>query len=219
MVLVVLSSCGTATETGKIDWSQPSITIHFSFNPKSYPRFIKKMYPQMAVWAVSGRSGFSRTLYVTRAGAKDDWFSVDKRPSALPVWYGVRPAEKGSAVDAVTGATPGGESFRVNWNVPQALKGKPLDILIEANVSFDYNRHFPKRAKKGEPCFSDVNGQPSLVWKARIVPGSKPQTVVPSITGHGHVLGEDNRIDPELSKVTTAKGLFHYIKVMYHPGR
>lgn len=212
-------SCGSMHDTGAPDMNRPNITILFSFNPESYPRFISKAYPQMAVWITQPGMKFARTIYATNKGSKDSYWGADTRPYALPVWYGAREIEARTTVDAVTGATPSGESFSIRWNVPPELRGKAVDVFIEANVAFDYNAAFPKSAKSGEAGFSEVNGQPSLVWKARFLPGNDRKEISPVIAGHGHVLGTDHDIHPDISGVSTAKGIFHYIKVIYDPGK
>ena len=74
---------------------------------------------------------------------------------------------------------------------------------------------YPKEAKKSDPGYSDVNGQPSLVWKATLRTSDKNSEVTPKVIGHGHVLGKNSTIDRNISKITTAKDLFYYIKVKY----
>ncbi len=214
IVLIAGLACGPVPEASAVDTDGPKIRILFSFNPESYPRMVRKMYPQMAVWAARDDMKHARTIYATRSGAQDRWWGADRRPSALPVWYGIRSGEGPRTIDAVSGATPSGESFGILWSVPPEFRGKSMDVFIEANVSFDYNEHYPKGAKEGDENFSDVNGQPSLVWKARIDCTRGGTTVVPSLAGHGHVLGSDPRIHGDLTKITTAKDIFHYIKVI-----
>ena len=225
MILLIVAStlsglcCGSANETGILDRDRPNITILFSFNPESYPRIIRKIYPQVAVWITQPELKYARTIYATKSGSKDSYWGADTRPYALPVWYGIRNIEPRMTVDAVTGATPSGESFSIRWNVPPELQGKTVDVHIEANIAFDHNGAFPKSAKAGETNFSEVNGQPSLVWTARLTLAKTGQEVSPSISGHGQVLGKDHAIYSDISKVTTAKGLFHYIKLIYAPGK
>ena len=60
-----------------------------SFNKESYPSFFKTFYPQVAVW-IAENNNYTETIYVTEKGAKHDWFGAKKRPSAMPVWYGVK---------------------------------------------------------------------------------------------------------------------------------
>lgn len=206
-------------DAAAVDRDGPAIRVIFSFNPESYPRMIRKMYPQMAVWATGEGTDFTRTLYATKSGARDKWWGADKRPSALPVWYGIMSAGGTGDIDAVTGATPSGESFSVRWPLPRELRGKTVNIFIEANVSFDYNERYPKKAKEGDAAYSGVNGQPSLVWKARIDTSKGQSSVTPVLAGHGEVLGRDHRINEDLAGITTARGLFHYIKVVFEPGR
>lgn len=212
-------ACGSATETGTVDRAKPTLSVLFSFNPESYPRFIRKAYPQVAVWISQPDMKYARTAYATNKGSRDSYWGADSRPYALPVWYGIRKAETRPAVDAVTGATPSGESFIIRWNVPDELRGKTVEVQIEANVAFDYNESFPKSAKAGDANYTEVNGQPSLVWRARVDMGRAGSEITPEIAGHGQILGTDHAIHPDISKLTTARGIFHYIRVTYDPGK
>jgi hypothetical protein len=218
IAIITAAACSPASRTETIERSGPFITVIFSFNPESYPRFIKKGYPQIAVWVTQKNMKNSRTLYATESGSRNKWWGADKRPESLPVWYGVKNDYTEKEIDAVTGATPSGESFKIQWSIPAEMMNKPFDVFVEANVSFDYNEHFRKSLKDGEPGFSGVNGQPSVVWKAGLNPEKEELSIEPVIAGHGHVLGASHDIDPDMSKVTTAKDLFHYIKVIYEPG-
>lgn len=148
---------------------------------------------------------------------KKDWIGSKERPASVPVWYGVSKNNE-LQVDALTGATPAGSSYEIKWQIPREMLNRKLTVFIEANVSFDYNDHYQKDASKDSPGFSDVNGQPSLIWKGYIWAGSKNSSVKPEIHGHGHVLGKDHKIYKDMSGITTAKNLFHYIKIIYDNG-
>ena len=216
LVLFVLS-CSTKTKSFIVDTSKPHLKIIFSFDSSSYPWLMGTKYPQMAVW-VKDSSGTVRTIFVTESAAKKEWIGSKDRPSSVPVWYGIS-KNKEQKIDALTGATPAGSSYEIKWQVPGEMLNKKLTVYIEANVSFDYNGYYQKEASTDSPGFSDVNGQPSLVWKSDLKAGSKDITVKPELYGHGQVLGKDHQIYKDMSRITTAKKLFHYIKIIYTNGK
>lgn len=185
------------------------VTVTLEFNPTVYPeKFWGKLWPAYAVWVVDDQSGESRTLYATGKLARQKWVMAKQRPAASPVWwrYFQRERERpGFDLDAVTAATPKDATHAIGWTVPPQWRGKKLTLYVEANVSFDYNRHHPENAKEGDAGYSGVNGQPSLVWRAAVTPG---EPVALKLVGHGHVRGVDAAIDPDLSTVTTAKDIF-----------
>ena len=87
-------------------------------------------------------------------------------------------------------------------------------LLHGSNNSYDYNEYCTKQS--GNPGYSGTNGQPSIVWKAvRDLADAPVEDLTPEIVGHGHVLGEDHQIGPDVSKLTTAKETFQYIGISY----
>jgi hypothetical protein len=217
-IIFLLSSCAPNTKVFTVKKSQPHLKILFSFNTETYPWLMGKKYPQMAVWIRENKTNYTETIFVTKSAAKEKWFGSKKRPSSVPVWYGIKKTEQKLKVDSISSATPSGNSYSILWQVPESLKGKKLNIYFEANVSFDYNKYYPKNAAKQAKNFTDVNGQPSLIWMTSIKTGQENITKKPVIIGHGHTLGRSHEIDRNLSKITTAKNLFHYIKVIYNRG-
>ena len=143
-----LMGCSSADRAGSINPQEPHLILEFSFDTTSYPSYFGKRYPQMAVWISHKQSKFLETIYVTESGGKEDWYGAEKRPSSIPVWYGIKTLDKTIKVDCVTGATPSGKTFTVSWNIPKNLRNKKIDIYIEANVSFDYNKSLPQRSQK-----------------------------------------------------------------------
>ncbi len=222
-VLLASLSCGAPSVKPVIDDTKPYMKIHISFNPGIYKSMaFAKIYPTYAIWAEDKGTGAVHTIYVTGKAAKGKWILADERPSALPVWYGAIKRERlehlDYTVDSVTSATPSGNTVTHLWQVPEDMRGRRLAIYLEGNISFDYNDFYPKDAKKGSPGYSDVNGQPSLVWLGVVDAGNRDLSLKPSIAGHGHVLGERHDIDRDLSKITTAKDIFTYLDFNYIAG-
>ncbi len=117
-------------------------------------------------------------------------------------------------VDAVSGATQSGETAVIYWPVPSELLNKQVDIYIEANNSFDFNDYFTKNQDTAG--YSGDNGQPSLVWKATFYLADEDvEAIEPDIIGHGHVLGKDHRLYPDVSKITSARETFNYLGISY----
>ena len=158
------------------------------------------MASQCAVWLEDANGNYVRTLYVTQRASKRNWIVGPKagRPESLPVWYhaahyeSVKGAPGNSDVDAVTAATPkGGVVFTAE------IGDGTYVIKAEFNTSFDYNDFYTKKN-------SGVNGQPSVVYEAKIPSGTGGEIAL-SLTGTGSEDGSDGKIYTDVSKLTTAK--------------
>ena len=223
ILALMIVSCATAQvekETIQIDPDRPHLVITLSYNFEVYERpafFLPKSYPTYAIWLKDASTGSVITVYVTGKAGKGEWVMADSRPESIPVWFGIKSEEEAKSqltVDAVSGATPAGEAAEIVWQVPQNLVDKKIDVYIEANSSFDYNDYYNKQ--KDGSGYSADNGQPSLIWHALLdLSASIPDAVTPEIIGHGHVLGLDHRIDPDVSRITTARETFEYIGIKY----
>ncbi len=216
LLLLLFLSCSGTRETTVLDTNNQYIEIEFAFNTEHYPWLLGTKYPQIAIWMESGPDQV-KTIFVTEGAGENKWFFAKERPSALPVWSGIRGKEKDGNIDAISGATPSGETHKVLWQLPEDGRMKQITIFVEANVSFDYNTYYSKDASEGNPGFSDVNGQPSVIWSTTFTVDNEVKEVDPTVIGHGHVLGHDYRIDPDMTNVTTAAELFDYIRVFYFP--
>ena len=212
VILMLLVHCHGIKEEKTFDAGGRYLVFTLAFNAESYPWLLGTKYPQMAVWVTADNSR-TETVFVTRGAGKGQWMFADERPAALPVWSGIRPEKQGPEIDAVSGATPGGSAHTIHWKIPETYEDKSLTVFIEANVSFDYNDFYSKDEES--PGFSSVNGQPSVVWQATLPADRNPQQLSPEIIGHGHVLGKNSAIDPDMSKITTAADLFDYIEISF----
>ena len=219
-----IASCYTlgsqATLNEAPDLNQPYLQVELVYNYDVYHRpvfFMPKSHPTFSIWVEDDESGYRKSIFVTEKAAKNNWHFADSRPEAIPVWYGIQKLEIENHkfdVDAVSGATPKGEAAVIYWSIPKALRGKTVDLYIEANNSFDFNDHYHK--KKGEPGYSKANGQPSVIWKASIdFSNQSLEGISPEIIGHGNLLGKDHRVTPDISKITTAAKTFQAIRISY----
>ena len=159
-----------------------------------------KSSPQFALWLEDCGVTYVRTLYVTKKAARKSFiFSPkDGRPESLPVWYAAAkndmPEKKKSPAefDAVTSATPkGGVIFEAD------IEGKELVIKAEFNMSFDYNESYTKKN-------SGVNGQPSVVYSAKIPAEGFDGEMRLDFAGTGAVDGADGEIHPGTEGLTSA---------------
>ena len=222
LMLMIVSCAASQVEqkTSPIDPGRPHLVITLVYNFEVYEKpafFLPKSYPTYAIWLKDKSTGSVITVYVTGKAGKGEWILADSRPESIPVWYGIKSEQEAQSpltVDAVSGATPAGEAAEIVWQVPQNWVDKKIDVYIEANNSFDYNDYY-KKQKDGSGYSAD-NGQPSLIWHAMLdLSASIPDAVTPEIVGHGHVLGLDHRIDPDVTKITTARETFQYIGIKY----
>jgi hypothetical protein len=182
---------------------------------------------QMAIWLTDDQGQFVGTAYVSgkiakkglgnrRGGLDDKWGGA--RLSALPVWaynrnvdYGggnFYPPEKDPLPDAISSATPKVGEFVWEWKPKKALKPGKYFYYVEVNKSFDKNEHHN---------YSWYRGQPSVVWRGSIQVGNQSKRTEAKIIGHGHVAGEDGKIDPDLTTLTTSLRLIEKAEASYRP--
>lgn len=210
----------THTDPARMDPSRPHLRIHLVYNYAVYTRpifFKPKSRPSFGIWVKDLGNGHTAPVFVTRKAGLDKWTFTAKRPEAIPVWYGIRDGQGADQnctidIDAISSATPKGETATIYWEIPPQFQGHALEIYIEANNSFDFNPHYTP--KKGAPQYSAANGQPSLVWRAVLDPQSAPKTpVTPKLVGHGELFGKTDRIYSDLGKITTAAQTFRDIQI------
>ena len=210
----------THTDPARLDPGRQHLRIHLVYNYGVYTRpffFKPKSRPSFGIWVKDRGNGNTAPVFVTRKAGLDKWVFTDKRPEAIPVWYGVRDGQGSDQnpkvdIDAISAATPKGETATIYWEIPPQFQGHSLEIYIEANNSFDFNPHYTKH--KGAPQYSAANGQPSLVWRAVVDPQNAPQMpVTPQLVGHGELFGKNSRIYSDLGKITTAAHTFRDIQI------
>ena len=199
---------------------QPYLQVELIYNYDVYQRplfFLPKSQPTFSIWVEENDSGYYRSIFVTEKAARNNWHFADSRPEAVPVWYGIQRIEKERRlfdIDAVSGATPKGAAALIYWSVPEKLKGKTVNLYIEANNSFDFNSHYHR--KKGAPGYSGANGQPSVIWKACLDLSDRSfENISPEIIGHGNVFGRDHQVIHDTSTITTAARTFQAIRISY----
>ncbi len=166
--------------------------------------------PQYAAWVETADGAYVETLVVTGSAANGKWKGNPKggRPDALPVWSH---AVAGKSVDATTSATVDADSG-IAASAGGLVSGDAYVVRFEINHSFDYNDAWTKKAKAGDPGYSGVNGQPSLVYEGRFTAG-KAGTVALVPVGHGAVDGKDGTVVRDLSGMTTALDIVQSVSV------
>jgi hypothetical protein len=184
--------------------------------------------PQIAVWIENAEGGFVDTVYVTGKSATASWSAAGgaRRPEALPAWSHARgvaapdglymPDKAHRLPDAVSGATPGA-AFSRAWKIPSSLPPGIYSIKVELNSSFDWNGAYPDKLPKADPRWSEVNGQPSIVWEGKIALGGLPSRVGLAPIGTGNLRGENGVITPGLAGITSAGQLAASIAAAYSP--
>jgi hypothetical protein len=201
LLTLVLSAC--AAPAPKADTDKPYVAVTFGYADGL------RYSPSFAIW-IEDEEGNAATLYATAKAAANNW-GGQPRDSVLPVWNGAR-----EGADVVSGATPQ-KGASLTLNVPEAFWNKKLTLYIEANASFDYNDYYAEGLSEGDAGYSDVNGQPSAVWKAVIGPEASG-AVSPVIAGAGEVMGKDYELH-DAANLTTAAGLLIDIGVKWEPGK
>ena len=168
-----------------------------------------KLQPQMAVWVEDETGRVVRTLYVTQKAADGSWSGgADERPDALPI-YTHRSAA--GDVDEVSGATPkASEERSLRWETTLE-KGGEYTFYVEVNASFDYNDTYGKET-------SGVNGQPSLLYAARLSPAASSGTasnrsIAFEAVGHGTVDGTAGTVERDLRGITDARSILKKVRL------
>ena len=169
-----------------------------------------KMEAQTAVWLEDLDGNYLETLYVTNKAGKKSWIFGPKegRPEALPVWYHAskyspKKDQNNSSselkLDAVTSATN-----KSTLIFTREIGDGPYIIKAEFNTSFDYNDSYNKNN-------SGVNGQPSVIYEAKIDKNSGE--LVLNFSGTGSLDGTDGNIHKDTKGLTTAKSIVKEVKV------
>jgi hypothetical protein len=197
VVLAVLFGCNTE---GKNRQAILSNGIELSVEPGDHWLGKMKLFifsvnktPQMAAWIEDTQGNYISTITVTIRSAKNNWRSAPKegRPEALPVWnHKIK-----NDVDTVSAATSKG-TVDVHIDNGLLINGREYTIYLEINHSFDYNETWPEKE-------NDVNGQPSLLYRAQFN-RETPGKILLNPIGHGSENGSDETIIPGLEGMTTA---------------
>jgi hypothetical protein len=184
--------------------------------------------PQMAMWIETADGRFVDTIYVTGKAASGKWSAAKgaRRPEALPVWSHARgvaaadgiymPDKSGGLPDAVSGATAA-SAFTRAWPLPAGLAPGSYRIRVELNSSYDWNEAYPDKLTKNDARYSEVNGQPSIVWEAALELGGAASRVELRPIGRGATRGEDGALRPGLDGLTSARDLAASIEAEYRP--
>lgn len=193
----------------------------------------EKREPQVAVWLEDEEGNYIRTLYVTERASHKSWiFSPKKgRPESLPVWYGASndgsASDKESASPATASAPSGSKASPANPSAPLSrdldavtgatpksaltltaqIEDRACIIKAEFNNSFDYNDFYTKKN-------SGVNGQPSVVYTAKIPADlAAGQEITLEFEGTGSLSGENGEINKRAENLTTAKKIVKAVTV------
>jgi hypothetical protein len=184
--------------------------------------------PQIAIWIERPTGEYVDTIYVTSKSAKASWTAAAgaRRPEALPAWSFARgvkaadglymPDKKGALADSVSGATPA-KAFVKSWKVPASLAKGVYVVKAELNSSFDWNEAYPDKLPTSDPRWSEVNGQPSIVWECRIELGGDRAKIELAPAGTGDLRGEGGAVKPGLAGITSAVELASSIVAEYRP--
>ena len=148
------------------------------------------------------------------------------RPESLPVFLhalGVRsatgmmvPETSTPTLDAYAGATMT-ENFLLTT---QALSDLPMQFKIrfEINQSFDFNEYYSSNRFPEDAIYSGngFSAQPSVVYEAAVDRRNDQQLYRLTLIGQGHHSGKDGKINPDTSKLTTAKQIVDRVIVEFH---
>lgn len=189
------------------DTARPYIVISMNISK------LIKYPPSFAIWCEDSETKIKSTLFVTEKASKMNSPAGElNRPYNLPVWFSVKEDD----VDVVSMATPALGTKEFQLQIPESLKGKKLNVYIEANVSFDYNEYYRENSTAADAFYNECSGQPSVIYKA-VLDNLDGQSVKAGIIGFGNAAGKNGEIhnDPN---VTTCRDIMTDITVTYYKG-
>jgi hypothetical protein len=200
------------------------VTLHFTMmvDKETYEMTDFGEPPQLAIWLEQESPQNMRTVWVARRSGRQLWKGKIECPTALPLWESRHQHEKSDykkrgllkrLVDAISGATPTGGLFKAKVKVPA---GTSWTCWVEVNLSGDFNHRFPYRDSNGMPD-PEINGQPSLIYTAKITASPGKQSAFRLIGRSRQWLPVDY-IVKDLSGITSAKKAVTDIRV-FCPGR
>jgi hypothetical protein len=212
-----LSSCAGDAEARQAPLPGAQSGARFELRLEPGPEYSKDMriawfsytvWPQVAVWLEGPDGSFIDTLYVTELAVSKDYTAAPKqgRPEALPVWT----ALKQGGADAVSSPTTVGNAVSYGNGLAARLPPGDYVVKLETNRSYDWNDIYTKKN-------SGVNGQPSLIYEAKLSVGKGPAMAGFKPVGTGSVDGSDGSMRPVLEGIDTALALFSTMEVAYLP--
>lgn len=157
--------------------------------------------------------------YQWDAASKDE----RARPESLPVFLhalGVRSAAGAIALGALMPKLDGyaGATMTDNFLLTTTALGELPDqyrIRFEINQSFDFNEYYSSDRFPDDEIYSGngYSAQPSVIYEAVVDRTDKQPLYLLKLVGHGHHSGKDGEINPDTSKLTTARQLVDRIIV------
>lgn len=111
--------------------------------------------------------------------------------------------------DVVSRATPiGGETFRVDWQIPEGLPTGEYVVWVEASKEFDQNEHHDYPEPEGIPWAdygAPYRGQPSVVYRVPflLMPGTETVALTADYAGYGDPDGLDGELRAPDESITT----------------
>lgn len=175
--------------------------------------------PQFAIWLEHPETHELKTIFVTHRSGTGDLVGKAECPGCLPLWFSIYERETGitgmptpesPAPQAVTGATPWDESFKITREVEP---GSKWICWMEMNLAGDFNSRYEEYNEEDESIDWDYSGQPPLVYRCEItaIAGAK---LVPELYGQVDMNKPfEEMIQPLSEDLTTAKDLFKSIKI------
>ncbi|HOV14735.1 MAG TPA: hypothetical protein PK771_10655 [Spirochaetota bacterium] len=204
------------------------IVIRFEVGEKYNSSFKLDMFkvfitPQIACWTEDSSGNLIETLYVTNSFAKQNWLALVKldeketyRMEVLPYWFSKylkktshKLSYENPLPDSLTSATPF-TNFYLNTKITER---KDIYILVEVNMAFDNNNHYPLRTFFGNPNNNGTSGQPPLIYKAKIDIEKSGETEL-KLIGHSNLIDKEANIITDISKITTAKQIINKVVLL-----
>lgn len=150
------------------------------------------------------------------------------RPESLPVFLHalglmssggvVVPEVSTPVLDAYAGATLL-DNFLLTTRTLVSLP-EQFRIRMEINQSFDFNNYYSSDRFPDDKIYSGngFSAQPSVIYEAIVDRRDRHPIYILKLIGQGHHSGRDGVVNPDTSKLTTAKQLVDRVIVEFHDG-
>ena len=192
------------------------VTFSLELDRKLYQDTYYGEPPQLAIWLEDPKGDEIRTVWVSHRMGKGDWAGAVERRFALPYWTSRH--EKESKTDRTADVHPPGgrrhhrPDAQRNPRPTRRRPGRqPMGVLRRGERVGRFQRAVPGHLQGRRPD-PEGNGQPSLVYRGSIkaVAGARD---VPTPVGRTEQRDATDRLNPDLTGITTAKRILTKLEV------
>ena len=200
-------------------WGKNDIEINIHINEQLVQESAFGESPTFAIWLEDPNTHKTKTVFVTRRAAEEDWEGKAEVPVALPAWFFVNKEKKYQQIPEnpegnpeqiiITGATPRPGYFVKRISVEQ---DSDWILWIEVNLAGDFNEYYMEFNKDLNITDEYMTGQPALIYRT-IITASLGTIIIPEIKGMTMPDSSLDKIITPLEGISTASDIFDEIRL------